>query len=629
MQYTHRTSKTRNIKQLTIIGILAVAHGLLAMTPLSAVAGSYEQHFGATGYPNPAQNAFTQEGLGGVHIATDACAIYPGNGIHSCNSVLQEDEWMGVKAQAPAGARYTKLIIPLKIPFQAKGRRTFIEDSTGYAWQYHNLRGDASTFNHELNSFQVGQACHSQGAGPCEAGDFYFPSAIATLEDTTPPTITPHKTGLFDPNQNKFEGTVAVKADITDNGKGPQNAEILIDGQTVAKETWPDSVCNFRNPQPCPDRPGWTKNIDTTVYQDGVHTIRIKADDGAGNQTYTDRTIKLENHPAPKNVQSPFLEGMAVQDERLTLDQGRWEGEADLDFQWKRCDVNGVRCDAFTPAHNYDYQLSERDVGSRVAVDVTAISRGGKQTTVTTPVSDVVKAKPRSFTWLEGPDAPAEVPANPLTANNALDPGAGSSLLIAPAGTHFRYDKNVHRGKARAKYRQPTTIRGTLLDGNNRPLPGLELQVQARGKDGKQLPGKVVRTDKQGRYRYTSRGPSRNVNLSYHNVASDTKVAVGGKIRLRVPAKAKRGRKLLFQGRVLGGHIPKKGVAVAIQVHRKGKWRVVKTGKTKPSGKYRITWPKLTAAANRQYKFRARVIPDSKWGYENAISPTKKMTVQR
>ncbi len=319
---------------------------------------------------------------------------------------------------------------------------------------------------------------------------------------------------------------------------------------------------------------------------------------------------------------------MAVQDERLTLDQGRWEGEADLDFQWKRCDVNGVRCDAFTPAHNYDYQLSERDVGSRVAVDVTAISRGGKQTTVTTPVSDVVKAKPRSFTWLEGPDAPAEVPANPLTASNVLASGNPAGLLLAPAGTHFRYDKSVHRGKARAKYRRPTTIRGTLLDGNNKPLPGLELQVQSSGKGGKQLPGKVVRTDKQGRYRYTSRGPSRNVNLAYRNVASDTKVAVGGKIGLRVPRKAKRGRKLAFQGRVLGGHIPKKGVAVAIQVHRKGKWRLVKNGRAKPNGKYRITWPKLTAAANRQYKFRARVIPDSKWGYEHAVSPTKKMAVK-
>lgn len=374
--------------------------------------------------------------------------------------------------------------------------------------------------------------------------------------------------------------------------------------------------------------------------------VEITATGPTGKQTtVTTTSAVIQEIPAPTNTRAPSLAGMTTEGQRLTLDPGGWDNNPVLTYQWKRCDARGANCVSFVSSDGPDgHILSVGDVGSRMAVEVTATGRGGKRTVLTTPLTGVVAAKSRSSLGLTPLDSGLDFGSGEKRVGNQNSLGSGSSLrsdssplnpgketlLLAPAGTHFENHKSVHRGKMRARFDRSTTITGKLLDGKNHPLRGVQLQVVSRAKDGKMLKPAVVHTGRNGWYRYRSKGPSRTVSLKYLNVSNQVTVAVTGKVSLRVPRTAYIGRSLVFQGRVHGRHIPRGGVAVTVQARvpgKRSKWDLVRTTRTRSNGQYRISWPKLKTA-NSAYQFRAIVIRDSKWGYESATSRTIRTTVK-
>lgn len=290
--------------------LLAAAIAALAIASPARAAGTYQQQL--------CPSSITPLRAFGAGVWIDCRPGMPG--VYGNTPAQPEDGWHAVHADAPPGARYTALAIDLQVPWQAFNRNTWVAEEVGYAWQDHNAWGGGFTFNPEGNTFgiplhqsawlEVGQSCHGS-RGSCEAGDWTFHSATATLYDATPPVVAPADTGLFAHDRGLFRGLVAVTADVVDAGKGPQSARVLVDGAVAGADAWPDATCDFRLPTPCANRLGWTRALDTSAFADGVHSVRVSADDGLGNAGAAERAVTFDN-TAPELVAGGAIEGRTV-----------------------------------------------------------------------------------------------------------------------------------------------------------------------------------------------------------------------------------------------------------------------------------------------------------------------------
>jgi hypothetical protein len=108
----------------------------------------------------------------------------------------------------------------------------------------------------------------------------------------------------------------------------------------------------------------------------------------------------------PVNVVAPAASGVAQQDQTLSALNGEWTGGvAPLSFayQWLRC--TGGACTPIAGATSETYVATADDVGSSLAVDVTATDAVGATGDAVSAASDVVQAPP----------APAPAPLAPPT----------------------------------------------------------------------------------------------------------------------------------------------------------------------------------------------------------------------
>lgn len=307
-------------------GLMATLGVLLAFLFIPAganAAGTYKQYFCDSGYPNPtASGGFTPTvWFGDLHLRCDQ-----GLGIYYNQQVGMLDGYgtANLRANAPAGARYTSLETDLHIAYQDGYLPVHVADDQGWAWHswdsgpgtttWNDTRGKFSVAIRNSTFFDISQSCWGTTGGSCGISDFALTHAIATLYDSTPPVITPKTSGvgLFDVSRSAFRGTVSAIADVVDTGKGPQNASVLVDGVAAASDSWPDSSCNFRNASPCANRLGWSKAINTASFSDGPHTVGVGADDGLGNiGTSSPRTVTFDN-TAPVMGSLPAINGKTV-----------------------------------------------------------------------------------------------------------------------------------------------------------------------------------------------------------------------------------------------------------------------------------------------------------------------------
>jgi hypothetical protein len=295
-----------------------VAAVMLLAVPGPVHAGEYVQHFCSTGYADPTANAWYGVGSPAPGAACNPGAGYPANGVYFNTSTLPLNGYGGLRAEAPAGARYKSINLNLRVPYQATNRRTYIEANSSYVFSWWNGWGGTWNYNPDGNFFtvalggssyfEIGQACHGASAAGCEAGDFYFSGAQATLTDTTFPSVTAvTNQGLFDSGRTMFRGAVSVAADITDGGHGPASAKVQIDGADYpgASSNWVGS-CNYRLSNPCSARLGWSNTINTASYPDGTHTVKVIGDDGVGQAAFTDRSVVFDNTAPTVSGVSPI-----------------------------------------------------------------------------------------------------------------------------------------------------------------------------------------------------------------------------------------------------------------------------------------------------------------------------------
>jgi hypothetical protein len=107
-------------------------------------------------------------------------------------------------------------------------------------------------------------------------------------------------------------------------------------------------------------------------------------------------TVRAKPVPGPANTQTPAISGTAVQGATLTADPGKWQGQGPITFsyQWLRCDQNGANCLNLNGATQSGFKLSDRDIGHRLRVQVTAHNPGGISVANSSPTAVVQVSAP-------------------------------------------------------------------------------------------------------------------------------------------------------------------------------------------------------------------------------------------
>jgi hypothetical protein len=191
------------------------------------------------------------------------------------------------------------------------------------------------------------------------------------------------------------------------------------------------------------------------------HTIRITVtatnSDGSADAT-SQRTAVVKAAPAnaPKNTSVPTISGTAKEGQTLTADKGNWDGTTPIDynFQWQRCDKNGLSCANIGGAAKTTYVLGSADVGNTVRVRVIATNSAGK-TTAFSVASGVVVSSTNP-----PPPPPPPPPGGTIPVSQVNQP---ERLLIAQAS----FDPAVIRSRSGIE-----TIRIKIMDTKGHLVSG-------------------------------------------------------------------------------------------------------------------------------------------------------------
>lgn len=99
---------------------------------------------------------------------------------------------------------------------------------------------------------------------------------------------------------------------------------------------------------------------------------------------------------APQNTARPAISGRAEDMQTLSVAPGIWTGTIPIVFryQWQRCQAEPADCRPIEGAVGTSYRVRRRDIGSRIAVTVTAVNPFGSASLLANPTSSVVSARP-------------------------------------------------------------------------------------------------------------------------------------------------------------------------------------------------------------------------------------------
>src|SRR6185436_19745423 len=122
----------------------------------------------------------------------------------------------------------------------------------------------------------------------------------------------------------------------------------------------------------------------------------VTATNAAGSASSTSAATTKVAAAAPQSLSAPTVSGSPVDGQTLTATAGSWSGNGlAYAYQWRRCAAGGS-CVDIAGATGSSYTLTGADVGSFVAVVVTATNAGGSASAVSAAVGAVTAAAPDS-----------------------------------------------------------------------------------------------------------------------------------------------------------------------------------------------------------------------------------------
>lgn len=403
----------------------------------------------------------------------------------------------------------------------------------------------------------------------------------------------------------------------------------------------------FPRPRPCPLTVAADETIDTTKIADGNHTLTFKVVDAAQHETllWSDQRL-VANHP-PVNTQLPSFRNTATYANPLVgigveaLGDGTWTGpNLRVTRAWARCDANGTltSCGSIPGATGLGYTPTAADVGHRLRLLVTATNPADTVMVASAP-SGVV-AEPARVSEPSTDPAPTTSTPTPGPSGDSTPAPAAPSVPVLPIATPpataghelrgrvegatgcpqdratLRFE-HVAGGKVKLGYGKASAVQLQLMCSNNgKPIAAAHLDVMTRVGSGAAVASDIT-TDGAGHATLRlAAGAGRSVSVGYRMFSDDPvaratatlKVAVDGQVRLRGNHRTlHNGRALTLRGRLLGGHVPRRGVTLTVQWKDHHRWRPFAQIKTNRKGTFSYAYRFTRTTRRITYRLRVQV----------------------
>lgn len=511
------------------------------------------------------------------------------------------------------------------------GPVTDYADGTPKAFDAHGLNGKQAGFFAQCRN----NPCGSDGWG--WAWIAVWDPTVTLRDDVAPSAGGVYGSAVDD---NRWIGTKRFNYAASDTGGGVQHLRVSADGD-LRDTTTPDSKGGRCQPAadsgdgrvygaavPCPANVATFRDLDTTKIPDGQHTITFVAEDAAGNQTVLYSGTKfVSNHP-PVNEVAPRWQDEAGSvnpqvGQLLVADRGTWAGPGlNMTAVWQRCSAAGDACVTIPGATTPEYIVLPGDVGRRLRYLVSASNPGGTLA-VATPLTGVVQASS------SGADRPTAQPGDGMTLPGLPAPGVAAVAAHAFLGRVVGEGANATCPGDEASLRLVGVRRGRLTVGygrsrsvpveltctrTGRPIADAGLQVATKTV-GRSPVASDVRTDGSGRARLVlGRGASRGITIGYRMYADDLaaratatlRVSVRGQVKLRGDRRRLRnGQAVTLRGTLVGGHVPRRGITLAVEWKDGSRWRPFAQIKTDRHGRFRYAY--RFTRTNRLVAYHLRV----------------------
>ena len=134
--------------------------------------------------------------------------------------------------------------------------------------------------------------------------------------------------------------------------------------------------------------------------------VEVTAENDSGSSDATSQPFgPVEG--SPTLISQPTISGTPQVDQTLSANPGTWGGypAATFEYQWQRCDGDGVDCVDIPPATDSSYSLTGPDVSRTIRVEVIATNSQGSAGTTsdTTSVISPAPAKPKLQVTVKAP----------------------------------------------------------------------------------------------------------------------------------------------------------------------------------------------------------------------------------
>ena len=551
-----------------------------------------------------------------------------------------------------------------------------------------------------LNGFNLSVLCDASNLNEtCRANlsrGLRFYGGTVRLEDTTAPEVTGSPSGsLYDdvvggtPLRGERELTIAG----SDAGSGLYRIRILLDDEPQLEQVVNDNGgrCadavpgdsdphQFVHRQPCRATAGGDYRFDTTELAEGEHNLKVQLEDAAGNSsTVLNRTVSVDNIPAPSVVSAPLVTGVPRSGSSLAVIAGVFddhglEGDPVVERIWQRCRADGSQCVDIAGADQVSYTVTDADLNRTLRVVETARNSEGETQSVSLLTARATRADGTLPADNDGVDndgdgqvdepgetAPAPVDpvqpgpsqpnpgssgvqptingtngasgANGRNGSNGVTTSASSGAAVNGEGASPDAGLTVAfaRGGAKGKlaYGKTLVAQGRLVDGSGRPIRNAIIDVAetAALHGAKAASGRPAVTEADGSFSYTatSNAGSRSLTFQYRYQRQGAVVAqqslglvVNAGVKLSVRLK---GVTATYTGRVLAGAMPRGGKLVIVQGRAKGgSWQTFASRRANRHGKFKGKYRLKVRRPGKQLQFRVRVLSESGWNYGAATS---------
>jgi hypothetical protein len=443
---------------------------------------------------------------------------------------------------------------------------------------------EASKIVHEgrATSFKIGIfcggdngpfiACYTNDGAGGPFGFIDFQGAVVHIEDTTAPAITAGG-ALISSGWRRPSDFAALDAS---DSAGIRAARLDVDGRVLTRET---SACDYTRPVPCPNALG-NVHFSGNGIADGAHTVRLVAEDAAGNDGFVQHSVLMDGTP-------PTAILKRARGKKIVLSvKDPASGVASTSVAVRNHPTDPYRTLKSTFAKGKLRATLDTGVASRVDIRVTVVDNAGN-----------------------------------VSAGNP-------TRLSATSAKVGRRLHRVRRGRVRIPFGRNAKLRGRLSLSTGGSLAGQTVFATStvRRKRSRSVAAGSATTDRHGRYSINvPAGPSRAYRLVFKGARGALATAHG--LSVRVPAsstiKASRtrlsGGTVHFSGRLRGRGVPvPRGLVVVLQGREGGKWRTFDDARTHSKGRWHMSYD--FSGRPGSYPIRLRIRRQARFPFELGYS---------